>query len=170
MLKDRLKQLFVIGISVFLKFTYLAQSITPQSLNTTGKKLNQINGSLSFTVGDLVVKGLSDSQGNTVGSGFTISSTLTTLSIQETDNDVLDIVVFPNPTSELVSIQINHSSLDFLDVSVTDLNGKEIYKGRYAGISNTISINVSKLETGTYFLYFKDVNSSKIGSYKIIKN
>ena len=83
MLKDRLKQLFVIGISVFLKFTYLAQSITPQSLNTTGNKLNQINGSLSFTVGDLVVKGLSDSQGNTVGSGFTISSTITTLSISK---------------------------------------------------------------------------------------
>ena len=44
-----------------------AQSISPQSINSSGTSMSQSNGSLSFTVGELVVLSQTDSDGNTLG-------------------------------------------------------------------------------------------------------
>jgi hypothetical protein len=146
-----------------------AQSIAPQSVNSGGTKMTQANGSLSFTVGELVVLNLTDSQGNTLGGGFTAGATLTTASIQETDAAVLDVKVYPNPTSELVNIRINHSTIDQVVVTITDLQGKEVYNGKYAGISNVIGINTASYATGTYVLSLKNLNNQVLGTYQISK-
>jgi hypothetical protein len=147
-----------------------AQSIAPQSVNSGGTKMTQANGSLSFTVGELVVLNLTDSQGNTLGGGFTAGATLTTASIQETDAAVLDVKVYPNPTSELVNIRINHSTIDQVVVTITDLQGKEVYNGKYAGISNVIGINTASYATGTYVISLKNLTNQVLGTYKIIKH
>jgi uncharacterized membrane protein YkgB len=75
-------------------------------MNSGGSKMIQANGSLSFTVGELVVLTQTDNQGNTIGSGFTAGATLSTISIQEPDANVLNVKVFPNPSADLVNIQI----------------------------------------------------------------
>ena len=147
-----------------------AQSIAPESVNSSGAKMSQANGSLSFTVGELVVLGQTDDQGNTLGGGFTAGATLTTVSIQETDAAVLDVVVYPNPTSDMVNIRINHSSMEQFVVSITDLQGKEVYNGLYAGVSNTIGINTTAYARGTYILLLKNKNDQVLGSYKMIKD
>ena len=103
-----------------------AQSIAPQSVNSAGVKMTKANGSVSFTVGELAVKSQTDSQGNTLGGGFTSSATLTTVSVKEIDAAILDVKVYPNPTTELVNIQINHSTIEQVVITVTDLQGKFI--------------------------------------------
>lgn len=147
-----------------------AQSIAPQSVISSGSKMSQTYGSLSFTVGDLVVFSQTDSQGNTLGGGFTAGATLTTVSIQEADAAVLDVKVYPNPTTELINIQINHSALDQVVVTLTDLQGKEMYKGKYAGISNVIGINIASYAKGNYMLTLKNSSNQVLGTYKIIKH
>ena len=147
-----------------------AQSIAPQSVNSGGTKMTQANGSLSFTVGELVVLSQTDSDGNTLGGGFTAGATLTTVSIEETDAAILDVKVYPNPTTELVNIQIKHSTLDQVVVTITDLQGKEVYSGKYAGISNIIGINAASYATGNYLLTLKNLNNQMLGTYKIIKH
>ena len=146
-----------------------AQSIAPQSVNSAGAKMTQANGSLSFTVGELVVLTQTDSQGNSLGGGFTAGATLTTVSIQESDAAVLDVKVFPNPSSDLLNIQINYSTLEQVIVSVCDLQGKELYSGVYAALSNTIGINTASYSSGVYILSIKDMNKAPLGTYKIIK-
>jgi hypothetical protein len=164
------KPLSILGLALFFVNNSFTQSIAPQSVNSAGTKMTQANGSLSFTVGELVVLSQTDSDGNTLGGGFTAGATLTTLSIQETDAAVLDVSVFPNPTSDLVNIRINHSSIEQVVVSITDLQGKEVYNGKYAGISNVIGINTASYATGTYFLFLKNLNNQVLGTYQIIKN
>ncbi|MEY3501674.1 MAG: Secretion system C-terminal sorting domain, partial [Bacteroidota bacterium] len=105
-----------------------------------------------------------------LGGGFTAGATLSTLSIQETDTTVLNVNVFPNPTTELINIQINYSSIAQVLVSITDLHGKEVYKGKYAGITNVIGINTAAYTTGTYMLFLKNLNNQVLGTYKIIKH
>jgi hypothetical protein len=163
-------KLLVILLATMLMGTIgYAQIIAPQSINSGGKKMTQANGSLSFTVGELVVLTQTDSQGNTLGSGFTAGATLTTVSIQETDANVLDVKVYPNPTTELVKIQINHSTIDQVIVSISDFQGKELYNGKYAGISNVIGINTASFAFGSYILTLKNLNNQVLGTYKIIK-
>lgn len=164
------KPFTLLGAALVVGTMSYAQSIAPQSVNSGGTTMLQSNGSLSFTVGELVVLSQTDSDGNTLGGGFTAGATLTTASIQETDATVLDVNVFPNPTSDLVNIRINYSTVDKVVVTITDLEGKEVFNGLYAGISNTIGINTSTYARGTYVLSLKNNNNQVLGTYKIIKH
>ena len=170
MTKNKTKPIALLIADLLMGTLSYAQSIAPQSVNSGGTKMSQSNGSLSFTVGELVVLNLSDSEGNTLGGGFTAGATLTTVSIHETDATLLDIKVFPNPTSDLVNIRINYSTIEQVVVSITDLQGKEVYSGNYAGISNVIGINTASYSIGTYILSLKNNNNQLLGTYKIIKH
>lgn len=170
MTKNKSKPIALLGAAMLMGTISYAQSIAPQSVNSGGSKMSQANGSLSFTVGELVVLSQTDSDGNTLGGGFTAGATLTTVSIQETDATVLDVKVYPNPTTELVNIQINRSTLDQVVVTIADLQGKEVYSGKYTGISNVIEINTASYATGTYVLSLKNLTNQVLGTYKIIKH
>jgi hypothetical protein len=170
MLINNYKSIILLGVYLLLVNINYAQSIAPQSVNSGGTKMTQANVSLSFTLGELVVLSQTDSNGNTLGGGFTAGATLTTASIQETDASMLDVSVFPNPTSDLVNIRINHSNIVQVVVSITDLQGKEMYIGKYAGISNVIGINTASYATGTYVMSLKNLNNQVFGTYKIIKH
>ncbi len=170
MTKNKSKHWALLGAAMLFGTLSYAQSIAPQSVNSCGTKMTQANGSLSFTVGELVVLSQTDSQGNTLGGGFTAGATLATVSIHEADAAVLDVKVFPNPTTELVNIQINYSSIDQVVVAITDLQGKEVYSGKYAGLSNVIGINTASYATGMYVLTLAKTNNQVLGTYKIIKH
>ncbi len=170
MTRNKSKTLVLLGVAMLMGTMSYAQSIAPQSVNSGGTKMTQVNSSLTFTVGELVVLSQTDSDGNSLGGGFTAGATLTTVSIQETDAAVLDVKVYPNPTTELVNIQINHSTIDQVVVTISDLQGKEVYSGKYAGISNVIGINTASYATGNYLLTLKNVNNQVLGTYKIIKH
>lgn len=170
MTKKKYKPIALLGAAMLLGIISYAQSISPQSVNSGGAKMSQANGSLSFTVGELAVSTQTDSDGNTLGGGFTVGAGLTTLSIQETDAAVLDLKIYPNPTTELVNIQIINSSIDQILITITDLQGKEVYSGKYAGISNVIRINTAPYATGTYMITLKNLNKQVLGTYKIIKH
>lgn len=170
MTKNKTKPIALLGAAMLMGTMSYAQSIAPQSVNSGGTKMTQANSSLTFTVGELVVLSQTDSDGNSLGGGFTAGATLTTVSIQETDAAILDVKVYPNPTTELVNIQINHSTIDQVVVTISDLQGKEVYSGKYAGISNVIGINTASYATGNYLLTLKNVNNQVLGTYKIIKH
>jgi hypothetical protein len=55
-------------------------------------------------------------------------------------------------------------------VTITDLQGKEVYKVIYAGISNVIGINTASYATGTYVMSLKNLTNQVLGTYKIIKH
>lgn len=159
----------LLGSAMLICTINFAQSIAPQSLNSAGTKMTQANGSLSFTVGELVVLTQTDSQGNSLGGGFTAGATLTTSVINEPDVAQLDVNVFPNPNSDLLNIQINYSSLEQVLVTICDLQGKELYSAIYSALSNTIGINTAAYSSGVYILVIKDMNKAPLGTYKIIK-
>ena len=170
MTKYKLKPWALLITAMLLETMSYAQSIAPQLVNSGGAILTQANGSLCFNVGELVVLSLTDSLGNTLGGGFTAGATLTTVSIKQTDVTMLDVIVYPNPTTELVNIQIMHSAVEQFIITITDIQGKEVYFGKYAGISNVIGVNTACYTTGTYMITLKDLNNQVLGIYKIIKH
>jgi hypothetical protein len=147
-----------------------SQSISAQSINSGATSMSQANGSLSFTVGELVILTQVDSEGNSLGSGFTSGATITTATIIEPSANILNVLVFPNPTSSLLNVQINHATIDQLILEIVDLQGKEVFSGKYSALTNTIGINTAQFETGTYFLNLKDTRDEILGTYKVIKH
>jgi uncharacterized surface protein with fasciclin (FAS1) repeats len=80
-------------------------------------------------------------------------------SIQENNN--LDILVYPNPAVNVLNIALNSNEL--FDLTITDLNGKQILAERISSISNLVDI--SNLSSGMYLL--RIANSTTQSTTKI---
>jgi surface protein len=76
------------------------------------------------------------------------------------DQNQLDILIYPNPSSDTVYIDGNYSQLK---VVVYDILGKQVINK-----SITNSIDISKLEKGVYILQLSD--GAKVTTQRIIKN
>lgn len=170
MKKNKSKLLFL-GAAMLMGTLCFAQSIAPQAVNSAGVKMTQSNGSLNFTVGELVVKNQTDANGNSLGNGFTSSATgsTTVLSVNTPDKDVLNVSVYPNPTTDLVTVDVATTTLSRLVVEITDLQGKTLSSSQYAGVSNKIGINTAAYSAGSYLLLLKNESGKLLGNYKIIK-
>jgi hypothetical protein len=168
---DLSKFLSILSLWILIGTISFAQSIAPQSVNTAGAKMTQSNGSLSFTVGELVVLQQYDANGNSLGGGFTNAATVSTaiLAVEEPSSEILQVDVFPNPTSDLVQIRIKESKLENLKISMTDISGKEIFQGSYRLMQQIIGINTATYPSGTYFLTLKDFQGNVLGTYKVVK-
>ena len=161
----RLLLFLFIGITGF----GYSQSISPQSINSAGVKMSQTNGSLSFNLGEVVVLSASDSDSNTINSGFISGASITTEVLEVPNVDLLNVKVYPNPTTTMITVDVKDTQLSQMIIEVIDMNGKVVSKGTYAGISNKIGINASSWENGNYILQLKDISGNRIGSYQIIK-
>ncbi|MFZ6050716.1 T9SS type A sorting domain-containing protein [Halocola ammonii] len=66
------------------------------------------------------------------------------------------ISVYPNPADESISLEIeNLPTGDQLDVSILDLQGREVKSATLRQNQNSLSIDSSDLPNGTYFLSLK---------------
>jgi hypothetical protein len=172
MTKNISKVLFMLGLALLVGASSFAQTIAPQSVNSAGVKMTQSNGSLSFTVGELVVLTQIDANGNSLGGGFTNSSTISTtvLSVQEPDAAVLQVSIFPNPTTDLVQLQIKEANIDEMELEFSDLTGKILYSAQYRLMNQNIGINTAGYPSGVYLLTLKKSNGQILGTYKIVKH
>lgn len=162
-----MKHLLLLLLLIPLGLT--AQEIAPESVNSAGGKMSQSNGSLSFTVGELVVLSFEDGQGNTLNGGFTSGATITTVSISEVDPALLSVHIYPNPTTELVTVEIAEAHTDEFVIEIIDNAGKLVSSETYSGISSKIGINCSSWEKGGYYLHIKSNDNTVLGTYQIIK-
>jgi hypothetical protein len=171
MTKNLSKPLLLLALAFLIGTSGYAQSIAPQSVNNAGVKMSQSNGSLSFTVGELVILTQIDSNGNSIGGGFTNGSAISTtvLSIQEPDATILQVSIFPNPTTDLLQVQIKEASNQEMVLELTDFSGKSLYNGHYRLMHQNIGINTVNYSSGVYLLSLKKPNGQILGTYKIVK-
>jgi hypothetical protein len=76
------------------------------------------------------------------------------------DQNQLDISIYPNPSSDMVYTDGNHSQLKLV---MYDILGKQVMNK-----SITNSIDISQLEKGVYILQLSD--GAKLTTQRIIKN
>ena len=145
-----------------------AQDLAPESVNAAGKKMTQSSGSLSFTVGELVILTFIDSLGNSIGQGFGNASTALT-PIIEPDAKLLRVNVYPNPSADLFFVDVIESQLDIIKIDIVSIDGKLLSSEKYASWNNHIGINTEKWLSGIYFLQLKDKENRIVGTYKVVK-
>jgi hypothetical protein len=78
-----------------------------------------------------------------------------------------DFYVFPNPTSETLSIKANIEGVHKLDYEIFDVLGKSILKNEVNDVS-TFNVNVSEFKSGIYFMRLQIKDSFIVK--KFIKN
>jgi hypothetical protein len=159
----------LVAALLLLSINY-AQTVSPQSVNSVGVKMTQSNGSVSFTLGELRVLSTTDSDGNSLGEGFANSATSSTTvtAIKTPSIDELNVSIYPNPSSELVFIEILDTKLEWVYVKIIDQTGRLILSEQYQGIRNKIGINTQDLPQGIYILNLSD-NNQTLGTYNLLK-
>ncbi|WP_299335903.1 T9SS type A sorting domain-containing protein [uncultured Psychroserpens sp.] len=71
-------------------------------------------------------------------------------------NEKLDIALYPNPTSSIVRIDTEIVPEETINYTVVDVSGRVMLSGETTAIQNdNLSIDMSRLKDGTYFVKFE---------------
>lgn len=80
---------------------------------------------------------------------------------------IIEIILFPNPASETVTIQLKNNDQQLGIIELYDVFGKKILTDRTAG--NERQITIKNLASGVYFCRIYSDTKQILGTYKIIK-
>lgn len=159
-----MKQKQPILIALFLasfSFTATAQ----QSVTVSGNNATGTGGSSSYSVGQVVYTTNSGTTGK-LTQGVQQPYEITTLGIDEHPEMSLQFSVYPNPTSDILTLSIvnfNSSNLTYL---LFDVNGKVIESKKISESMTTI--DMKSQQSAIYFVKITD-NNKEIKTFKIIK-
>jgi hypothetical protein len=161
-MKYLMKTIFTISILVF-GASLQAQNAIP----ATGGNASGTGGSSSYTVGQIVYTTNGNSNGS-VAQGVQQPYEISIVTAVEEAKDIsLEIVVYPNPATDYIKLNIKNYDVQNLRYQLYDINGILLQDNKI--VSNETSIVMSNYMSATYFLKVTD-NNKVIRTFKIIKH
>lgn len=136
------------------------------SVNATGGSASGSGGSASYSVGQVVYQtnnGTSGSVAEGVQQPFEI---LVVTGLEEAKGINLSLSAYPNPTKDILTLEVKDFELSNLHFQLCDMNGKLLKSDKITGTQTNIVM--SKLAPATYFVKVMQENK-EIKTFKIIK-
>lgn len=97
-----------------------------------------------------------------------INSALATSSLNEIKTTSEELVIYPNPSNNIVSLKtesLEISKTKEITIVLKNVLGEEIlliFKGKIATTQQTIEFNTAELSNGNYFIHYSDTETTKI--------
>ena len=154
-------------LTVGLSFALLganAQTASPELLSSAGDSFNNTSYQLDWSIGECVTA--THSAGSYVITQGLHQNSYVVTSVEDLRADI-EMSVYPNPTTDFISLKVESSKVESMQYSITDFSGKVLQTSNFAG--DIEQINFSNYASGTYFITVKE-NNQLIKSFKIIKN
>ena len=153
----------ILLLTAGLLWAGLAQS--QESANASGGDATGSGGTVAYSIGQVVYTTNTDASG-TVSQGVQQAYEIFTVGIKETELNIL-LTVFPNPTSDNLSLQISDYNNEKLSYQLFDMQGKLLNNGQVT--AQQTQINTASLPSATYFINVVNQENKKVQSFKIIK-
>ena len=154
---------FVIGIA--MTSLAMSQTASPELVSSAGDSFNNTSYQLDWSMGECVTA--THSGGSYVITQGFHQNTYVVMTVENLRADI-NMSVFPNPTTDLVTIDFPSSEgYGNVKISVTDFSGKVLQTENFAG--DIEQINFLNYAVGVYFISVLE-NNQLIKSFKIIKN
>src|SRR5574344_2625738 len=135
------------------------------SVNATGTNASGSGGTVSYSVGQVVYTNNTGTNGS-VAQGVQQAYEIFTVGIKETELNIF-LTVFPNPTTDYLTLSIGEFDISNLSYQLYDISGKLLQNEK--NIGNQTSISMSNLVPATYFV--KVIQGNKeVKVFKITKN
>ena len=160
-----MKKVTIIGLCVLNFASIYAQSVAPAVNASSGGYYTGNDATLSWTIGEGVVETFTGLN-SILTQGFQ-QPKYTITSIEKAANLDYKISVYPNPTSDLIKVEIESLDNFYFRVELIDLQGKRLHQQNMSGQNNTLDLQ--QYATGIYILkVFMNVNEF-LQSYRISK-
>lgn len=143
-----------------ISFSTYSQDIA----TTCGEYFSNMNGSVSFTIGEPVIETFSGSN-KIITQGFQ-QSKFYPVSVEEPIQSQLSILMSPNPVNDILKIQILDSRDANYYIKLFSGNGGLLLDGEIQGPDSEISFD--HFAPGVYMLYVSN-NQGEFSLHKIIK-
>lgn len=157
------KLLFFLSI---VSYFGISNVVAQSSVNASGGNLSGANGSVSYSVGQVVYTTNTGSNGSNaqgVQQPYEISEVLSSVDYSEL---IKDLKIYPNPSTDLLTVNMYNINNLQLDYQIVDINGKVLKTEE--NINNETIINVSAFPSAIYFLKITNQNK-EVKTFKIIK-
>lgn len=146
----------ILSIPQMLSGQNIEYERTAISSSTKHSTLNEL--SLNWTLGQ-TISSFSSENSTDLSIGFFIGEGLALTNVN-TLSKRIDYKVFPNPTSDLINIEIKDENYKTYRLSVFDVTGKVILQKQIDHVE-TIQLNLSNYPTGLYLLEIRDASNNK---------
>lgn len=148
-------------------FLFLCSNLihAQQSTVTTGGKAVGVNGSTTYSVGDLIIPANSG-PGGSVGSGIQIPFEISLVTALPNTELILSASVFPNPTSNSVRLKIGDPFLNNYYFFLYDAFGNLLKSAQVR--NETTEIDLTIYPKGIFLLTIKN-KGRQATSFKIVK-
>lgn len=161
-MKQKLYIQLIIGI--FICIPIYSQS---NSTISTGGDLSSSNGIINYSIGQIFTNSNYNSS-NYIIEGNQQPYEILTLANLNLDINTMTFKIFPNPTSDFVTLLCSDENCSKNSFQIFDICGKEVIKKRTLSEKET-KINLQQFQIGTYLLLITNQNNS-LTYLKIIKN
>lgn len=156
---------FYLKIYAALFCAFSAYSVQAQeSVNATGGEATG-NGSVSFSVG-IPVYTTVEGQNGSSAQGVQHPIEVFNVGIEDSKEVSSFINVFPNPTTQWVTVSFVNANSSLYSYRIIDMKGQLIQKGEMT--NSETPIDLSAYPVGTYFLQVDQENKT-IDQFKLIK-
>ena len=151
-------------LAFLLSFSVNAQT-SHQVLSASGGDASGSGGTVAYSVGQIVYSTNTGTSGS-VAQGVEQAYEISSVGIKETALNI-SLSIFPNPTSDYLTLKVEDYNNEALSYSLLDEQGKLVLNEQ---ITNQVTqVAMSNLARGAYFINVLQENK-KIQTFKIIKN
>lgn len=136
-----------------------------EAANASGGDAKGSAGTVAYSVGQLFYTSNSGVTGS-VSPGIQQAYEIVTVGIDEATPNI-SLSIFPNPTSDNLTLQISEYEGEKLQYKIFDVQGKLLKNSVIR--SNQTTIDMTALPSATYFIEVVNNKNKKIQTFKIIK-
>ena len=154
----------IVFLAFLLSFSVNAQT-SHQVLSASGGDATGSGGSVAYSVGQIVYTTHTGTTGS-VAQGVEQAYEIYSVGIKETALNI-SLSVFPNPTSDFLTLKVQDYNNEALSYNLLDEQGKLVLNEQIT--TQDTQIAMSTLARGSYFINIVQANK-KIQTFKIIKN
>ena len=137
-----------------------------ESANSSGGYATGSGGTVAYSIGQVLYTTSAGNNGN-VAQGVQHAYEIFTLGIKEMELNI-SLIVFPNPTTDNLTLQISDYNNENLSYQLFDMQGKQLSNVQIT--EQQTKINMTSLPSAIYFINVVNQENKKVQSFKIIKN
>lgn len=137
-----------------------------ESANSSGGDATGSGGTVAYSIGQAVYTTNTGSNGS-VAQGVQHAYEIFTVGTNETALNI-SLTIFPNPTTENLTLQISNYDNEKLLFQLFDIHGKQLNSGQVT--AQQTLINMNGFPSATYFINVVNQENKQVQSFKIIKN